>query len=98
MLIVAYVCAEFRDGKGRVIHRIPAGTRGQLQEVPDEIRQDLLFEMLVKDGSIRVPENEAQKKVLEQNPMVGVSPDGKSDVMKEAKAAKDENNSKATKK
>ena len=88
MLIIPYVCAEFRDRNGNRIHRITPEMRGCLTEVPDAVRQDLLFDMLVADGSIKVPQNESQKKVLEQDPMVGVSPEGKSDVLKEEKPAK----------
>ena len=80
MLIIPYVCAEFRDRNGNRIHRITPEMRGCLTEVPDAVRQDLLFDMLVADGSIKVPQNESQKKVLEQDPMVGVSPDGRSAV------------------
>lgn len=88
MLIIPYVCAEFRDRNGNRIHRITPEMRGCLTEVPDAVRQDRLFDMLVEDGSIKVPQNESQKKVLEQDPMAGVKADGKSAVLKEDKPAK----------
>ena len=88
MMIIPYVCAEFRDRMGNRIHRITPEMRGCLTEVPEAIRQDRLFDMLVEDGSIKVPRNESQMKVLEQDPMAGVAPDGKSAVLKEEKPAK----------
>ena len=81
MLIVPYVCAEFRDRSGTVIHRITPDMRGVMQEAPDAIRQDLLFGLLVADGSIRTPETESRKKALEQDPLVGVTPEGRSAVI-----------------
>ncbi len=80
MLIIPYVAAEFRDRNGSVIHRLTAEDRGTLHEAPDAIRQDLLFGLLVADGSIKVAENEGQKKTLERDPMAGVTADGRSAV------------------
>ena len=78
MLIIPYVAAEFRDRNGSVIHRLTAEDRGTLHEAPDAIREDLLFGLLVADGSIKVAENEGQKKTLERDPMAGVTADGRS--------------------
>ena len=92
MLIIPYVCAEFRDKTGNVLYRITPEMRGVMQEAPDNIWQDILFDMLVKDGSIRTPETAKQKKVLENDPMVGVTAEGKSEQLKAAgneKPAKD---------
>ena len=77
MLIVPYVCAEFRDKAGNPIFRITADMLRGMQEVPDAIKQDLLFDLLVADGSIKTPETAAQKKLLEQDPMIGMQADGK---------------------
>ena len=79
MLIIPYVCAEFRDKTGNVLYRITPAMRGVMQEAPDNIWQDTLFDMLVKDGSIRTPETAKQKKILENDPMVGVTAEGKSE-------------------
>ena len=84
MLIIPYVCAEFRDKTGNVLYRITPEMRGVMQEAPDNIWQDILFDMLVKDGSIRTPETAKQKKVLENDPMVGVTAEGKSEQLKAA--------------
>ncbi|QTE74026.1 hypothetical protein JS518_14205 [Clostridiales bacterium FE2010] len=97
MLIIPYVCAEFHDRSGTVIHRITPAMRGTMVEVPESIKQDVLFTMLVKDGSIKTPETSAQKKTLEKDPMVGVTAEGRSAVIaggekpaKPVKAAKAE--------
>ncbi len=94
MLIIPYVCAEFHDRSGNVIHRITPAMRGTMVEVPDAIRQDILFGMLVQDGSIKTPETKAQKKMLEQDPMAGVTADGRSE---QARAAGNEKSPKAVK-
>ena len=88
MLIIPYVCAEFRDVSGNPIFRITPAMRGTMITVPEAIRQDILFDMLVADGSIKVPETIAQKKALEQDPMVGVTAEGKSETGKPAKTGK----------
>ena len=88
MLIIPYVCAEFRDFSGNPIFRITPAMRGTMITVPEAIKQDILFDMLVADGSIKVPETAAQKKTLEQDPMVGVTAEGKSETGKPAKNGK----------
>ena len=88
MLIIPYVCAEFRDVSGNPIFRITPAMRGTMITVPEAIKQDILFDMLVADGSIKVPETAAQKKLLEQDPMVGVTAEGKSETGKPAKTGK----------
>jgi len=88
MLIIPYVCAEFRDKAGNTLFRIRPEMLRSMQEVPDAIEQDHLFDLLVADGSIKTPESVAQKKLLEQDPMLEMNADGKS--AKPAKAAKAE--------
>ena len=88
MLIIPYVCAEFRDVSGNPIFRITPAMRGTMITVPETIKQDILFDMLVADGSIKVPETAAQKKALEQDPMVGVTAEGKSETGKPVKTGK----------
>ena len=78
MLIIPYVCADFRDKKGNPIFRITADMLRTMQDVPEAIKQDLLFDMLVQDGSIKTPETVAQRKLLEQDPMIGMNADGRS--------------------
>ena len=68
MILVPYVCAEFHDNTGAVLYTVRPNQLQTLIEVPDAVRQDPLFEMLVHDGTIQVPETKAQKKVLENDP------------------------------
>ena len=80
MMIIPYVCADFRDKSGNTIFRITTDMIRTMQEVPEAIKQDLLFDMLVADGSIKTPETAAQRKLLEQEPMLGMTADGRSAV------------------
>ena len=80
MMIIPYVCADFRDKSGNTIFRITPDMIRTMQEVPEAIKQDLLFDMLVADGSIKTPETAAQRKLLEQEPMLGMTADGRSAV------------------
>ena len=76
MLIIPYVCAQFHDAAGNPGYRITPDMLRTFQEAPDSVREDLLFDMLVRDGSIRIPETAAQRKQLEQDPMLGMNADG----------------------
>ena len=77
MLILSRVCAEFRDKSGEVIHRITPAMLGLFHDAPEAIKGDLLFNMLVADGSIKRPEDAKTDRNLEQDPMKGASADGK---------------------
>ena len=68
MLIVPFVCAEFHDRSGQAIYSIRANQLMTIVEVPDAIRQDPLYDLLVADHSIRVPENGEDLKRLENDP------------------------------
>ena len=69
MTIVPYVCAEFHDKDGTVLYSVKPHQLGvMLFDAPESIRQDPLFDMLVADGSFRIPQNEAEKKQLENDP------------------------------
>ncbi len=78
MLIIPYVCADFHDKAGNRIFRITADMLRTMQDVPEAIRQDLLFDLLVADGSIKTPETAAQRKLLEQEPMLNMDASGRS--------------------
>ncbi len=78
MKILSRVCAEFKDKKGNVIYRIgPENRRIYLENVPEAIKQDLLFGALVAEGSIDVIETAAEKKAAEQDPTAGALADGR---------------------
>ena len=77
MLILSRVCAEFRDRKGAVIHRITPTMIGLFHDAPEAIRGDLLFNMLLADGSIKTPEDARKDRNLENDPKKGATADGK---------------------
>lgn len=68
MMIVAFACAEFHDKSGAVIHTIRPEDLRIVTEAPEAIRQDPLFDMMVRDGSLRVPVTKAEVKKLENDP------------------------------
>ncbi len=78
MLIVSRVCAEFHDADGNILFSVHPHMRGQMIEAPESIRQDLLFQMLVNDGSLKAVKDDTEKKILENDPMIGVDAEGKS--------------------
>ena len=88
MKILSRVCADFTDAKGNVIYRIgPADRLVYKDDAPEAIRDDLLFRMLLADGSIEVIETAAQRKTMEQDPTAGTDATGKK--MTKAKAESD---------
>ena len=81
MKILSRVCAEFKDKKGNVVYRIgPADRLVYLEDVPESIKEDLLFGALLAEGSIDVDEAATEKKAAEQDPMAGALADGKKQV------------------
>ncbi len=89
MKMLSRVCADFQDAKGNLIFRIrPDDRLRYINDAPDAIRDDLLFKMLLADGSIEVVETVAQRKALEQDPTAGADATGKklSKVKTETKA------------
>ena len=68
MFVVPYVCAEFHDKHGIIIGRIVSADLQKYTELPDSIRQDPLFDMLVRDKSISIPTNREELKQLENDP------------------------------
>ena len=75
MLVVPFACAEFHDKSGNVIHRITADKLRSITEVPEAIRQDPLFAMMVKDGSLKAPENKLDLLALENDPEAKIGKD-----------------------
>ena len=62
------VCADFYDKYGKEIYRVrPADLEGY-HDVPEEIRQDPLFQMLKNDRSIEVTDDIVRRKQLENDP------------------------------
>ena len=77
MLILSRVCAEFRDHTGAVIHRVTPETRLTFREAPEAIREDLLFQMLLNDGSLEAAVTSVQRKKLEAEPLEGTDATGR---------------------
>ena len=97
MKILSRVCAEFCDKNGNPIYRItPADRLVYKDDAPEAIRGDLLFQMLVADGSIEVIETVEQRKKLESDPTAGADATGKK-AEEPAKAAKSAKTAKAEK-
>ena len=68
MLVVPYVCAEFHDKSGNVIHRIHAHELRTITEVPEAVQQDPLFALLVKDELLKAPDSKLELMALENDP------------------------------
>ena len=87
MKMLSRVCADFKDRNGNVIYRIgPADRLVYKDDVPEAIQEDLLFRMLVEDGSIDVIETAAQKKAAEQDPTAGADATGRKQTKAKADA------------
>ncbi len=69
MTILSRVCAEFHDNTGAVLFTVnPGDLLKPLDNVPEGIRQDPLFDMLVADGSLDVVEKKEDLKRAENDP------------------------------
>jgi len=77
MLILSRVCAEFRDRAGAVIFRVTPATRLTFVEVPEAVREDPLFSLLLADGSIEAVTSAGERKMLEADPLQGADPAGR---------------------
>ena len=80
MRAVFHVAAEFHDEFGLPIFSIkPHQVDQTLDNVPEEIRQDILFDDLLKDGSIEFVESPERQKSLENDPHSDITPEGKAE-------------------
>jgi len=95
MLVVPYVCAEFHDKSGNVIHRIHAHELRTITEVPEAVQQDPLFALLVKDELLKAPDSKLELMALENDPDAKLTKPEKP--AKAAKTAKAEKTPKAEK-
>ena len=77
MLILSRVCAEFRDRTGAVIYRVTPETRLTFREAPEAIREDPLFQMLIRDGSLEAAVTPERQKQLEAEPLRGTDASGR---------------------
>ena len=90
MLLISHVAAEFRDRNSNTLYMIRGSQRNTFLAVPDTIRQDPLFDLLLQDGSIEIPETALKTAALENDPTEGITPDGRKEkpLVKEPKPAK----------
>lgn len=77
MKIVSHVAVDFYDKNRNLIFSVPAHLIDHFLTAPDEIQEDIIFGMLLKDRSLEVFETPAQKKALENDPTAGVNAEGK---------------------
>ena len=68
MLVVPFACAEFHDKSGNVICRIHAHELRTITEVPEAIKQDPLYALMVEEGSLKAPESRLDLRALENDP------------------------------
>lgn len=87
MLILSRVCAEFRDRSGAVIYRVTPETRLTFREAPEAIRQDPLFELLIREGSLEASMTPVQQKQLENSPLEGVDAAGRKPAASSSRAS-----------
>ena len=90
MLLISHVAAEFRDRNGNTLYTIRGSQRNTFLAVPETIRQDPLFDLLLQDGSIEIPETALKTAALENDPTEGITPDDRKEKppVKEPKPAK----------
>lgn len=96
MLVLSRVCAEFHNAKGEVVFAVTPAIRNLFVEAPDSIREDILFRLLINDGSLEAAVPEARRKMLEQEPTAGTDASGKA-VKPEAAEKAEEKPEKAAK-
>ena len=85
-LMICYVASLFVNRDGDKFHITP-DKLGVFIEAPEWIKETLLFKMLLKDGSIKVAEQQITMKQGENDPMDGVSAEGKDAAVSEANEA-----------
>lgn len=88
MEIVSHVCAEFRDRKGLVILSIGPNLIRETLVVPDAIKEDPLFGLLVAEGSMKVFESKEDLREFEKDPLRDIDATGKKKVTKTTKTEK----------
>lgn len=85
-LMICKVCADFGPYNGEMF-RITPDKRGVFVEAPMWVKSTLMFKWLLNDGSITVAESSSVKKKEENDPMEGISAEGKKEEISEANEA-----------
>ena len=83
-----HVCADCYDKHRNLICKITRTDLHDYMTVPDSIQEDPLFQMLVNDGSIKYSPSGDRDKKLEQDPLAGMTAEGKEIKPKAKPAAK----------
>ena len=76
ILIICYVAAGFGPYDGQMFFVKPE-QRGVFIEAPEWISQTIMFKGLVADGSLKVADEHISKKQGENDPMKGITAEGK---------------------
>ena len=77
MLLLSRVCAEFRDRTGNLVYRVTPESRLAFREAPESIREDPLFDLLLREGSLEAAVTPVRRKELEADPLEGTDPAGR---------------------
>ena len=78
MMMLSRVCALFRNRAGKELYTVtPEKRLTILDDVPEEIQEDPLFDLLVADGSIEVSLSASRRRMLEQDPVQETDATGK---------------------
>ena len=82
-LMVCYACADFVGKNGDVFSVTPKQL-GIFIEAPEWIKGTNIFKWMVSDGTIKMALKDGEKKKLENDPMEGISAEGKAKEITEA--------------
>ena len=78
MTLIAHVCAEFCDSHRNPIYTITQPMLNDfLYNVPEAIREDPLFAMLIAEGSLKAVESATDRKAAEKDPLAGITAEGR---------------------
>ena len=77
MLILSRVCAEFHNAAGRTVFTVTPANLLSFLEAPEEIQEDPLFRMLLRDGSLEAVRSVQERRQLEADPAAGTTAEGK---------------------
>ena len=89
MLIHSQVCAEFHDRSGKTVFTITPDKLLEFMDAPEAIREDPLFDMMLRDGSLSAVESLSQQRALEADPKAGTTAEGKKPAKTRGKASAD---------
>lgn len=77
-LMICYVAADFGPYKGEIF-RVTPDKLGIFIQAPAWIKETLMFKWLLQDGSIKIGLDKTEQKKLENDPMEGISSEGKAE-------------------